>query len=61
MSQMPVKPGRQTRPTTPRWVKMAAIIVVVLVVLFVILHLTGHGFGGHHLPSSLIEHGLQLP
>lgn len=32
---------------TPRWVKVFGIIVIILVVLFAILHLTGHGLGGH--------------
>jgi hypothetical protein len=32
---------------TPRWVNAFGIIVAVLVALFVILHLTGHGPGGH--------------
>jgi hypothetical protein len=31
----------------PRWVKAFGIITVALLVLFVLLHLTGHGFGGH--------------
>lgn len=33
---------------TPRWVKVFGAIGLVLLVAFVILHLTGHGFGGHH-------------
>jgi hypothetical protein len=32
---------------TPRWVKVLGIIAIVLVLLFVIMHLTGGGFGGH--------------
>ena len=33
---------------TPRWVKVLGAIGIALIVAFVILHLTGHGFGGHH-------------
>ena len=33
--------------TTPRWVKVLAIIVTASVLLFLILHLAGHGLGGH--------------
>ena len=33
---------------TPRWVKVFGAIGIVLLVAFVILHLTGHGFGGQH-------------
>jgi hypothetical protein len=32
---------------TPRWAYVLAIIVVVLVLVFVILHVTGDGFGRH--------------
>ena len=39
--------GRGSPPGTPRWVKVFAIIVIVLVLLFVILHLSGRGFGDH--------------
>jgi len=54
MPQTHVKPDRRSPPSTPRWVKVSAIIVIVLVLLFVILHLTGNGFGGHqgHTPPS---------
>jgi hypothetical protein len=34
-------------PGAPWWVKALGIAVAVLVLLVVILHLTGHGFGGH--------------
>jgi hypothetical protein len=33
--------------STPRWVWVFGIIAVILVVAFVLLHLTGHGMGGH--------------
>jgi uncharacterized cupredoxin-like copper-binding protein len=52
MSQVQVGPGRGQPPSIPRWVKVFGIIAIVLVVVFVILHLTGHGFGSHTLPSS---------
>jgi len=47
--------GLPQRPTpgTPRWVKVFGIVVIALVLVFVVLHLTGHGFGGHTpLPSG---------
>jgi hypothetical protein len=43
---------------TPRWVKMFGVIGLVLVLLFVLLHLTGHGFGDH-LHMSNMQHGVQ--
>ena len=49
MSQIPVKTNRPSGPSTPRWVKAAAIIVVVLILAFVVIHLSGGGFG-HHVP-----------
>ena len=61
MSQTHTKPDRGSPPSTPRWVKVSAIIVIVLVLLFVILHLTGNSLGGPggHTPS--IEYWLQQP
>lgn len=44
--------------STPRWVKVFVIIIIMLVLLFVILHLTGNGFG-EHMHQSIIEHGGQ--
>lgn len=32
---------------TPRWVKVFGLIAIVLIAVFVVLHLTGHGLGGH--------------
>jgi hypothetical protein len=46
--ERPVGPTRGSTTSTPRWVKVLGIIAVGLIVLFVILHLTGHGPGGHH-------------
>jgi hypothetical protein len=43
----PVRPDHGSPYSTPGWVKVFGIIVIVLVLLFVILHLTGGGFGGH--------------
>jgi len=42
-----VRPDRESTASTPRWVKIFGIIALVLVLLFAILHLTGHGLGGH--------------
>lgn len=36
------KPGHDTPPSTPRWVKVFGVIGLLLVLLFVVLHLTGH-------------------
>ncbi len=50
--------NRDTGPdtdNTPRWVKVFGIIAIILVLLFVVLHLTGHGLGGH---TPGIEHGV---
>jgi len=41
---------------TPRWVKVFGIIGIGLVLLFVILHLTGGGFGRH---TPHMQHGVQ--
>lgn len=40
-------PGRGLGTGAPRWVKVFGIIAIVLMLAIVILHLTGHGFGGH--------------
>ena len=37
----------ESTASTPRWVKVFGLIALVLFLLFVILHLTGHGLGGH--------------
>jgi hypothetical protein len=42
--------GHRTRVSTarqPRWVFVTEIVAIHVVALFVILHLTGHGLGGH--------------
>jgi hypothetical protein len=55
MSQTPVKPDRESPPSTPRWVKVFVIIALVLVLLFVVIMFTGiggeHG-PGRHMPSG---------
>lgn len=56
-----VRPDSGSPPSTPRWVKVFGIITLVLVLLFVILHLTGRGFGGHTPQSSVIEQGVKQP
>ncbi len=42
-----VSPDRKSPPSTPRWVKVSAIIFIVLVLLFVLQHLAGGVFMGH--------------
>ncbi|MBT9470778.1 MAG: hypothetical protein IV099_06295 [Phenylobacterium sp.] len=53
-------PGHRSAGATPRWVKVFGIIGLVLVALFVVLHLTGHGFG-RQMHMSSPEHGVQRP
>lgn len=48
-----VRPDRTSPPSTPRWVKVSVIIFIALVLLFVIMHLTGHGFGDHMHMSGM--------
>ncbi|MDQ8706529.1 hypothetical protein RCO28_29250 [Streptomyces sp. LHD-70] len=38
-------PGREPVPGTPRWVKVSGAVALALVVAFLLLHLTGSGFG----------------
>jgi hypothetical protein len=51
---------RQSPASTPRWVKVLAIIALVLVVLLVVLHVTGRGFGGHTPAGSYIVPGIAI-
>jgi hypothetical protein len=53
-----VRPDHESPPSTPRWVKVFVITFIILVLLFVILHLTGYGFGDQ-MHMSTIEHGVQ--
>jgi hypothetical protein len=45
----------------PRWVKVCMFVAILLIVLFVILHLTGNGFGDHMHASAMsaIASGIQ--
>lgn len=46
-SPAPLTPSPATpRSATPGWVKAVLTALAVLLALFVLLHLTGHGFGG---------------
>jgi len=54
-------PRRGLPPRTPGWVKAFGIIAIVLVLVLVILHLTGHGPGGHTSHSGLGERGARQP
>jgi hypothetical protein len=38
---------RASRPATPLWVKLFGAIGLIVLLLFVLLHVSGHGFGGH--------------
>jgi hypothetical protein len=38
---------RASQLPTPRWVRVFGAIILVLLLLFVVLHMSGHGFGGH--------------
>jgi hypothetical protein len=40
-------PVRGPNPKTPRWVKIFGVALAALALLFVILHISGHGFGSH--------------
>ncbi len=35
-------------PAMPRWLKVFGVIAAVVVVVFVVVHLLGGGFHGHH-------------
>lgn len=50
--------AHSAQPAMPRWVKVSAAGAIVLLVLFIVLHVTGHGFGGHHGGHmSFMHHG----
>jgi hypothetical protein len=49
---------REGTSRTPGWARVCGIIVLVLGLLFVILHLSGHGRGGHARPT---EQGVRQP
>lgn len=50
-------PDRRLSTGAPRWVKVFGIIAIILVLLFVVLHLSGHGFGSHGM--NHMEHGVK--
>lgn len=54
-----VRPNNDHKSTTslPRWVKVLLIILLILALMFIIMHLTGNGFGSH-MSMSLIEYGV---
>jgi len=45
------RPGPESPPATPRWVKIIVIIFIVFVLVVIILHLMGFGFGNHGASS----------
>ena len=47
------RPNHGAPAGVPRWVKVFVIVFIVLVALFVILHLTGNGFGSHMHMSAI--------
>ena len=44
-------------PRPPRWVMVFLIVFIALALLFVILHLTGNGFGDH-MHMSTLDYGV---
>jgi hypothetical protein len=48
-----VRPDRKPNTGVPRWVMVFVIVFIALALLFVILHLTGNGFGDHMHMSTL--------
>jgi hypothetical protein len=59
-SSAPTAPAK-TSASMPRWVKACVFVAILLIVLFVILHLTGNGFGDHMHASAMsaIASGIQ--
>lgn len=41
--------GGGGRQEVPRWVKIFGVVGIVVIVLFIVLHVSGHGFGGHSM------------
>ena len=54
MRRMGELPDRRSSINAPRWVRVFRIIAIVLVLIVVILHLTGHGFGGHGMMAPIV-------
>ena len=44
-----VEDKRRSASVTPRWVKVFCVIALGLIAVFAVLHLTGHGIGGHSM------------
>ncbi len=64
MADLPPEPepgGENDDTGTPRWVKVFGIIAFVVVLAFIILHLTGHGLGGHMHRLPVSEQGVKRP
>ena len=61
MSQSHIDADDGAPPSTPRWVKVFAVVAIVLIVLFVGLHLTGNTLGGPGSHASPSDHGWQQP
>lgn len=55
MSQTHDEPNRGSTYSTPRWVKMFAIVAIVLILLVVVVFVTG--IGGEHGPGRHIPSG----
>jgi hypothetical protein len=53
-----VRSDRNPNTGVPRWVMVFVIVFIALALLFVILHLTGNGFG-EHMHMSTFAHGVR--
>ncbi len=53
-----VRTDRTLATGTPRWVKGFVILFIILVLMFVIMHLSGNGFGNHMIMSTT-QHRVQ--
>jgi hypothetical protein len=52
-------PARRWFASAPGWVKVAVVLIILLILVFLVLHLTGNGFG-NHMQMSIREYGGQL-
>lgn len=48
-------------PTTPKWVKILAVIFGVFLIIFIALHLSGRSLGDHSLPPIPKKEGASTP
>ena len=55
MSEIRTQPDPEAPPGVPRWVKAFGIVLLILILAFVILHLTGNGFGNLHGAFRAVE------